>query len=101
MLDMDLSHSIDQLEQQLLATEEHIARLRLEQAELVHRLDMRLVHRVDGQGPCKSGPEPGLMFQRTRREIWLMSHDDCRTSPAWSTPENVCRSSGLWRPPDW
>ncbi|MCP3994115.1 MAG: hypothetical protein GY722_03480 [bacterium] len=48
MLDMDLSHSIDQLEQQLLATEEHIARLRLEQAELVHRLDMRLVHRVDG-----------------------------------------------------
>jgi hypothetical protein len=48
MLKMDLNASIDQLEQQVLAKETQIARLRQEQAELIHQLDMRHVHRVDG-----------------------------------------------------
>ena len=48
MLDMDLDTSIDTLEQEILAREEQIARLRREQADLLARLDMRQVHRVDG-----------------------------------------------------
>ena len=48
MLDTDLSRSIDDLEQELLALEDEVAALRRRQAELIHQLDMRRVHNVDG-----------------------------------------------------
>ncbi len=48
MLDMDFDTSIDTLEQEILAREEQIARLRREQTEAIHQLDMRQVHIVDG-----------------------------------------------------
>ncbi len=48
MLKMDLHTSIDELEQQLAAGEEAVARIRKFQAEVLHSLDMRQIHRVDG-----------------------------------------------------
>jgi hypothetical protein len=48
MLDTDLDTPIDALEQRLLAREQRIAQLRLEQVELLSRLDVRMVHRLDG-----------------------------------------------------
>ncbi len=45
---MDLHTSIDELEQQLAAGEEAVARIRKFQAEVLHSLDMRQIHRVDG-----------------------------------------------------
>ncbi len=48
MMNVDLDASVDELEQQLLAREELIGVLRLQQAEALRTLDARQVHRVDG-----------------------------------------------------
>ena len=48
MLVRDLHRSIDDLEQELGALEAEIAERRLRQAELIHQLDRRFVHRIDG-----------------------------------------------------
>ncbi len=47
-MNVDLDASVDELEQQLLAREELIGVLRLQQAEALRTLDARQVHRVDG-----------------------------------------------------
>lgn len=48
MLKMDLHTSTDEQEQQLLACEQAVARVRRLQAEVLHSLDMRQIHHVDG-----------------------------------------------------
>lgn len=48
MLDVDLETSVDELEQELLAREELIGALRLQQADALRTLDTRQVHLVDG-----------------------------------------------------
>ncbi len=90
MLDTDLDTSIDTLEQELLALEEEIAQRRLRQAELLHRLDMRQVHRVDGARSLQ---------EWTRGRLDVSGHtaqdlvDSARRLP--DQPDLVANSSGL------
>lgn len=48
MFKMDLHTTIDELEQQLVACEEAVAHIRRLQSDVLHSLDMRQIHCVDG-----------------------------------------------------
>ncbi|MDJ0952498.1 MAG: DUF222 domain-containing protein [Acidimicrobiia bacterium] len=90
MLDTDLNTTIDELEQKLLDLEDEIARLRLRQAKVLHRLDMRQVHRVDGARSMQEWTRGRLdVSAHTARDLV----DAARQLP--HQPEMVASSEGL------
>ena len=90
MFKVDFEASIDGLEQGLLAREELIARLRTEQAGLLHSLDVMQVHRVDGARSLQEWVRGRLdVAGATARDLV----DAARTLP--TQPELMDNSEGL------
>ncbi len=90
MFKVDFASSIDDLEQGLLAREELIAKLRTQQAELLHSLDVMQVNRLDGSRSLQEWVRGRLdVPAATARDLV----DASRTLP--SRPELTDNAEGL------